>query len=339
MPVNRIIFFFVTCILAASGFSRPLAFAAVTAEIDNNPNEALNLDRQTQKRAGLKTIVLASVRYQPEDTAYGRAISIQPLLDLRNRYFSAAAADASAKARLTLARQSNKRLNNLYRNDIISKRALQEQQSQLTTKRVQVQAQQFQMQSIHDEAVVNWGSQLAALFLSDNADSLAPILSGQKNIIQITLPADKTLSKDTRQILISPTGNKSQSGPAERLSKAPQTDDFMQGESYFFLTEHPGVRAGSRISAWIPVMQQTETGILIPKSALIWHLGQAFVYVKTGANRFNRRRISHFITANDGYFCRDTLAPGTEIVTTGAQLLLSEEFRSQIPEEDDHDDD
>jgi hypothetical protein len=74
---------------------------------------------------------------------------------------------------------------------------------------------------------------------------------------------------------------------------------------------------------------------MIPKSALIWHLDQAFVYIKTGKDRFSRRPVTHFSATADGYFISDGIGPGEELVTTGAQMLLSEEMRGQIPDEDD----
>ncbi|MGZ8929171.1 MAG: hypothetical protein ACXW03_12005 [Methylobacter sp.] len=37
----------------------------------------------------------------------------------------------------------------------------------------------------------------------------------------------------------------------------------------------------------------------------------------------------------DGYFIPDAIKPGEQIVTKGAQILLSEELRSQIPGFDD----
>jgi hypothetical protein len=36
----------------------------------------------------------------------------------------------------------------------------------------------------------------------------------------------------------------------------------------------------------------------------------------------------------NGYFISNELKPGEQLVLTGGQLLLSEEFRAQIPHED-----
>ena len=77
------------------------------------------------------------------------------------------------------------------------------------------------------------------------------------------------------------------------------------------------------------------TGVIIPKSALIWYMDQAFVYLKTAEDTFSRRTLEHYSASADGYFIPDAIKPGEQIVTKGAQMLLSEELRGQIPSEDD----
>ena len=309
------------------------------ASDDDNSDAAaldgLHLDQKIQQRAGLQITLLKPFQYAPEFSAYGNALPLQPLLDLRNRHMAALAQYESALARLALAQQNIDRTQYLQRNGIASQRALQEQQSQLRMEKAQTEALRLQIKAIYNEALLNWGQKLADLFLSADATRLTPYLSGQKTLLLITLSAGQTLADGIKRIAVSPSGERGKAHPAEFISIAPQTDAITQGESYFFATDYPTIRTGMRIAAWLPQQQSHESGVLIPASALIWHLGQAFVYLKTGAERFSRRRIAHFVNTPEGYFIRDTLAPGEKLVTVGAQMLLSEEFRGQIPDEDD----
>jgi hypothetical protein len=64
-------------------------------------------------------------------------------------------------------------------------------------------------------------------------------------------------------------------------------------------------------------------------------MDQSFVYIKSDSETFIRRKIENYAVTPDGYFVENDLKPGEYIVTTGGQLLLSEEFRVQIPDEDD----
>lgn len=296
---------------------------------------SLHLEDRIQRQAGLQIVTLKPFQYTPEISVYGNALAILPLLDLRSRYLSAQSNYQSAQARLDLAQQNMERTRYLHQNGIASKRALQEQQSHYRLEQAQTQGMRQQIRAIYNEASVNWGPVLTELFLSSDSTRLTPYLSGKKSILLIALPAGQTLPDNIKSIVVSPSGDRSDAQPAEMLSIAPQTDAMTQGESYFFATESTTIRTGMRITAWLPRQQSPEAGVLIPASALIWHLGQAFVYLKTGEERFSRRRIAHFVDTADGYFIQSPLTPGEQLVTSGAQMLLSEEFRGQIPAEDD----
>ena len=333
----RIKAFIVICLFVIGTLVPDVSGASDDDNSDAAALDGLHLDQKIQQRAGLQITLLKSFQYTPEFLAYGNALAIQPLLDLRNRYRTSLAQNESAQASLALAQQNIDRTQYLQRSGIASKRALQEQQSQLRMEKAQIEAIRLQIKAIYDEALLNWGQKLTDLFLSADTTQLTPYLSGQKTLLLITLPAGQSLAGGIKSIVVSPSGDRSKGHPAEFISIAPQTDAIIQGESYFFAASHAAIRTGMRIAAWLPQQQSPEAGVLIPVSALIWHLGQAFVYLKTGEERFSRRRIAHFVNTPDGYFIRDTLAPGEKLVTTGAQMLLSEEFRAQIPDEDDDD--
>jgi hypothetical protein len=56
------------------------------------------------------------------------------------------------------------------------------------------------------------------------------------------------------------------------------------------------------------------------------------VYVKRDPTHFSRREISTGDPTAGGFFVTN-VPPNAEVVTTGAQQLLSEEMRSQLHEE------
>ena len=71
-------------------------------------------------------------------------------------------------------------------------------------------------------------------------------------------------------------------------------------------------------------------GVIIPASAVVWSGGTAWVFVAGGKDRFFRREIPTDAPVENGWFVVKALSPGDRIVTGGAQVLLSEEFRSRI---------
>lgn len=294
----------------------------------------INLDAKAQQHSGLQTIKLKPATYQAEFTAYGKVLAIQPLIELRHRYLTALTQRNAAHAKFRQAGQSINRQQALYREGITAKRNLEDQQAQWQIDKAQLEASHFQDQAIKEEAQLLWGKSLSAWILASDTNKLDALLSGQQKLLQITLPSNQQLSDDTKTVLIAASGNRSKAQTAELISVAPQTDVSNQGSSYFFTTRAKNLGIGMTVTAWIPEQNARMSGVIIPKSALLWAMDQAFVYVKTDEESFSRRLIDHYSISNDGYFVSEALKPDEELVITGGQMLLSEEMRGQIPDED-----
>lgn len=341
-------FFFAIYLTSHSVFFSLPAYAE-EAETDSNEQDDDNddehptqfivkLSESAQTAAGLKTLVLTESRYQPEYIAYGQVLSVQPLLDLRKRYFLALSEQSSAEAKYTQAQQSIKRLQNLYKEQIVSKSRIQSEKSQWLTNKAEINAAYFQIKAIYDESLVHWGTKLTDLALSDNKkDVLTTFITGQQHLLEISVPTDKVLSDSIKQISISPDGKRQHAFTADYFSASPRSATINQGYSYYFVSDSPLLKSGMKLSAWLPEHHLDKQGVIIPKSALFWHMGQSFVYVKTEDDEFTRVAIPELITTPDGYFNQQQLKAEDELVIIGAQMLLSEEFRALIPDEDDDD--
>ena len=81
------------------------------------------------------------------------------------------------------------------------------------------------------------------------------------------------------------------------------------------------------------------TGVIVPHEAVVWFANQAWVYQKVGAEKFIRRLISTEVEiesdAISGWYNTAGLAANDEVVNSGAQLLLSEELKYQIKNENE----
>jgi hypothetical protein len=291
------------------------------------------LDAKAQQHSGLQTMILKPATHHAEYTAYGKVLAIQPLIALRHRYLLALTERHTANAKFKQAEQSIERQQVLYREGVTAKRNLQDQQAQWQIDKAQLEATHFQDQSIKDEAILTWGNTLTELVFSSDTHKLNALLSGQQKLLQITLPSNQQLANDIKTIAIEPAGNRSKAHKAEFISAAPQTDASAQGSSYFFQTTDKNIRIGMNVTAWIPEQNSQLSGVVIPKSALLWSMDQAFVYIKTD-DTFSRRPIHHYSMSGDGYFVSEELKPDEELVIVGGQMLLSEEMRGQIPDED-----
>lgn len=293
------------------------------------------LDIETQRIAGIETVKAELSGYRPEFTAFGTAINIQPLLELRHKYLLALTDSRSASAKFAHSEQSVQRIEDLYRNGIAAKRSLQEQQSQWRIDRSQADAARFQSRAIVSEGRLLWGKQLTDWAIAADADKLDAFVTGKKTLLQITLPAGKNLPDNIKTIYVEVSGDRGKAQEARLISIAPQADNTAQGAGYFFETEGQGVPIGMHVSAWIPEQKDPVLGVIIPKSAVIRSMSQTFVYIKKGGDQFSRRMLPQAKQTKGGYFVGESIKAGEEIVTLGGQMLLSEELRGQIPDEDD----
>jgi hypothetical protein len=329
----------ITCFFLLNLFSTPFALAddeKPLSEIQNDAGQSvIRLSTEAQKLSGIETIILKPASHHAEFTAYGKAINIQPLLALRNRYLVALTERSSARAKFKQAEQNINRQQDLYRHGVSSKRNLQEQQALWQSYKAQADATDFQGKAILDEALINWGKELTTWALSSDPDKLGAFLSGRQRLLQITLPTNRHLPDSIQTIYIEVSGNRGKAHKAELISTATRTETVAQGESYYFQTGDKNIITGMNVTAWIPEANEQMTGVIIPESALIWYMDQALVYLKTAEETFSRHTIEHYFASAGGYFIPDAINPGEQVVTKGAQMLLSEELRGQIPKEDD----
>ncbi|MCF6252598.1 MAG: hypothetical protein L3J75_15235 [Methylococcaceae bacterium] len=319
--------------------------ATEAGDIDNdlqsiqvtNGQAVIFLDQEIQQSSGLKTVKLQQVDFQAEFIVYGKAISVSPLLAIREQYLTATANRAGTKARLTQAENNISRLRNLYKNEIVSTRKLQSQQAQWQSDKAAYKSSTYQSQIIINNSQMQWGEILTQWAISKHSEQLENLITGKSTLLQLTLPAKSTLPSKTSSIYINPTADRNTAFKASLISISPQVDAFSQGLQYFFLSQNPAIKAGMNFAAWIPRQKHYQKGVIIPESSLAWHLGQSFVFIKTDEEHFFHRNVTSPIKVSNGYFIAEQIADGEEIVVTGTQMLLSHEFRSQIPDEDDDD--
>lgn len=74
--------------------------------------------------------------------------------------------------------------------------------------------------------------------------------------------------------------------------------------------------------------------ITIPTNAVIWWDDKAWVYAEQDNYIFLRVPVEITATAENGNYAVTGIAPSAAVVTTGAQLLLSEEMRGNMHMED-----
>ena len=337
--MNRTIYLILLCFLC---YNTNYLSATETDELEDdklnqtiNSQPAIFLDEKQQKLSGLQTVKLKTVQLQSEYITFGKAISVSPLLSILNQYLSVSSKQAAAKARFTQAEKKISRLRNLHKNKAISTRKLQEQQSKWQSEKAIYDESVYQSMTIINSSKLEWGEKITHWATGKRAPIFDNLIKGKSTLLRVTLPAGQSLSSKIDTILINSTGNKGTASKATFISQLPKVDSLSQGLQYLFYTENPLILSGMNFTAWIPQQNQSQKGVIIPESSLIWHLGQAFVFIKVNEEYFIHRNIIDSIKIDNGYFVQNQITEDDEIVTIGTQMLFSHEFRSQIPDEDD----
>lgn len=291
----------------------------------------ITLNTTTQRRMGIAVARLRAVDTRREEATAATVLSAQGLVTLRNAYVAAEAQVETSEAQLSVSSQEYERLKTLYaENQNTSRKALEAAQGTLRTNRATLDAARKQLEIARSAVQQSWGSAVAG-WVVDNSPSLASVSEQQAMLVQLTLPPG-TPFEDPPEINVStPNGN---SIDASYVSSFPQVDPRIQGVSELYLARaYPLLQPGMNLVAHLPVGRRLR-GVLIPHSAIVWWQGQAWVYEQTSPTRFARQAVPTSQPLGDGYFVTSGFALDAQVVTQGAQVLLSEEFRSQIQPED-----
>lgn len=309
------------------------------ADADDDPappaaSEQLDLPAARQQLAGIQTQRLQAAQQQTEFSSYGTVVNPEPLLSIRQQYLAASSQQAAAQARYSEAEHNMTRSRQLHQQDIVSTRRLQEQQALWQADKANLAANSYQQQTIVASSRLLWGETLTSWFTQPQSQAAEQILNHQTQLLLINLPVNKNLHPSVTTIYIDARGQRQTAVRATLIAASPQIDPVSQGSRYFFSCQGCNLAYGAHVSAWIPDQQQSTHGVNIPSSALVWHLGQAFVFVKTATDSFSRRHLNDYTPNAHGYFVPSALQAGEEIAITGAQTLLSQQLKGSIPSED-----
>ena len=282
-----------------------------------NGEVVLTLDAETQKLIGLKVTELTATNLPPVVKGYGRVLDPAPLVQ--------AVGDlAAAKVTAEASRKEFERLKTLRAQDNASDRALQAAEAQ--TLRDKSLAD-----SLSAKLLLGWGKAV------DDWDTLAKLSKSlvllEAALVRVDVPAGEALPGKPTGAQLMPLTADAKPITAEYFGAATSTDPQLQGQGFLFLVRSNTPAVGAALTAQIQTDGTPVAGILVPARAIVRHEKEGWVYVQTGDDKFTRRVAELGRASGEGYFVTSGFAAGEKVVTTGAQLLLSEELKGQGGEE------
>jgi hypothetical protein len=300
-----------------------------------NGEPILTIDAATQQRSGIVTAALPAAPYQEELRAYGMVLDVARLTELSNSYANAKAQVQTAQAKLAMSKPAFERAQNLYNDHkAVSEAQMQSAEAELRTDQAVLAAAEAQAHALTATAYQEWGAVLGKS-LVDQSPKIARLIERQEFLLQITLTPGVSLPQPPATAAIE-TG-KDTRALITFVSPATRIDPRIQGIGFFYtVPAASGVLPGMNVVALLPTGTSV-AGVIVPASAMVWWQDRAWIYRRSGPDTFVRTEIATDLPAPDGgYIVKDKDLPqDAQIVTRGAQLLLSEEFRSQIQVDED----
>lgn len=287
-----------------------------------------------------------------ENARFGR---VEPRLapfehvDLETRITNATADVEASHAALDAAKLAYDRAKGLNaENKIVSDRVVEEAEAVVKGDEAKLAAARKNVAQLEAAAKAQAGG-AGPIELSGRAGEVVEILahpgesveSGQailrvvrfdSMLVRVDVPAGEMLDQRISTARIAPVGHEEQTVRGERVSLASTVDPKTLGEGFVFRVAGWGgtLRPGAAVTAYIQVPGKASKGVLIPYTAVVRFGGKAWVYREIADDKFSRQEIVLDRSSSRGWLITRGVAAGDPVVTAGAQLLLSEEQKSQI---------
>ena len=296
----------------------------------------VSLSPAVQKNSGISTKKVETMTYQDEIKSFGTVISIDTLVDTKSEVSNLKSQLSAYRISYQQHQVQYERLKALNADDKnVSDLAVQQAKAQLDHDRANVESTVLQIQNLKASLKLKWGALLSNAALSQRPTAVFnKLLSRQNVLLQISLPFNTVDPQAGNIIEVTPL-NGTKAIKATYVSVAVTSDHNGAGKTFYYSAPAENLRTGMRVSVQASASAKSATdGIIIPSTAVVWYAGTPWAYFKQDSNQFVRKPISADTEVDKGWFNTGFDAE-SEVVIKGAQLLLSEEFKYLIKNEND----
>ncbi|MES2579395.1 MAG: efflux RND transporter periplasmic adaptor subunit [Pseudomonadota bacterium] len=307
----------------------------------------VTLPLATQLNSGIKTAKIASTSFHGEIKSFGNVVAIDQLIEGKASYLNLQSNLKLAHVGITQKNQQYQRLKILNADDKnVSDLALQEALAAVDADKANISAIELQLKNLQTNLKLRWGNTLAKIAFSEKlSPQMANLLNKNNVLIQVSLPLNTSPPVLGAMVNITPLTESSAPIKATYVSPAATSDSNGFGNTFYYSAPADLLRIGMRVNVEVePDSDDVSNGVVIPSNAVVWYAGKPWAYFKQeqhtqNSNKdqpslFVRKPISTDTEIDAGWF-NQGIEPDTEIVVSGAQLLLSEEFKYLIKNENE----
>ena len=276
------------------------------------------LASEVQQRAGLKVQPLLPETLAPAAQGFGSILDPAGLVALDNEL-------SEAETALKLSEAQVARAQTLFdQNQSVPQKTLESAEAQ-------VRIDRNKLRSVRRKLELDWGTSVATLDTTNRVQLVNRLLQREIALARVEVPPAEQLVGVPSAARITAIGN-DRTLDATILSEATTVDPHTQGRAFLLRIDSPptGIRPGTAIEAQLATSGPVGTGWQIPNSAIVRHLGHTWIYLQKSPDKFTRTAVTLQVLSGDHWFSTDHFDAQDRIVVTGAQVLLSEELKSQL---------
>ena len=315
---------------------------------ENKGMSIVSLSAAIQQNSGITTAKVSSSTFAGKLKSTGTVIAIDSLIEAKANYLQTKSEIALANAASSNNLQQYQRLKTLNEDDKnVSDRVVQEALAAVNGDKAKITAAELQLNNLQSAVKLQWGETLSSLVFNNkmSGDKLAPHLANLLNrnnvLVQVSFPLEFPTPKLGSTLNLRPLNAVDAAIKAVYVSPAAHSDANGYGKTFYYSAPAESLRIGMRVNTEAEASIKANDGVVIPNQALVWYGGKAWAYFKQAKNKqgedqFARKPINADIEvgsgADNGWF-NQGIDVQSEVVVSGAQLLLSEEFKSQIKNE------
>ncbi len=273
--------------------------------LSENP---LRLSPAKQTAAGIATAAPQAISVPPEITAFGRVLDPTPLAAL-------VAEETTARASLAASEKELDRVRKLFTAGAnASAQSVEAAEAGVARDRAAAA-------SAHVRLLAGWGSALA-----EHVDlrTMEDALQQGAALVRIDLLPGTKIEDKPESARVGMLGS-DQTFEVHVLGPAPVADPQVQGESFLGFVRGHSLPAGASLQVTIEMKGDATPAVAVPRSAIVYHEGSAWVYVMAG-DQFERRRVVLGRAVGQDIVVKDGVAAGDKVAVHGAEQLLSAEL-------------
>ena len=297
----------------------------------------ITLSNSLIKNSGIEIQPIIESNKRSLHSSYGYVLSLKELIDYKTNYLNLNFEINKLNSQLKEENEHFKILKSLNEdNKNISDSVVHEKEIQINNIRNNLKIQKNNKNKLLQIILQDWGNPFKDLLTHPEKSPLKNIFNSEVRLLKITMGNDKSIKLPPSKLMVFSLNQPGTEYKANLISKAPIGSLNIQGKSYFYLTSNNDLMMGSKISSYIELVEENlERKFYIPKSAIIWSNGKPWIYEKKNENSFLRQPVFKMEEHQAGWIVQFENIIPKAIVTNGAQLLLSEEYKHLITNENE----